>query len=115
MSRRRIPVLFAMGAAAAAWTAAVAIVMAQSAKPYASGNAAAGMILAKKECDACHARQFDGSATRIYTRADRRVKTPAQLAAQVAYCNTQLGLSYFPEEESDLAAYLDREHYRFPP
>lgn len=107
--------LIAACAAAAAWAAAATVAMAQAGKPYAAGNAAAGMILAKKECDACHARQFDGSATRIYTRADRRVKTPEQLLAQVAYCNTQLGLSYFPEEESDLAAYLDREHYRFPP
>lgn len=111
MSARR-----AAAATVAAWAAAAAIAAAQPAgKPYASGDAAAGQALVDKDCNACHARQFEGNATRIYTRPDRRVKTPAQLLAQVTYCNTQLSLSYFPDEEASIAAYLDREHYRFVP
>lgn len=105
---------FAAVALVAVGSAAAALAQAQSAKPYAAGDAAAGKALAEKDCNACHARLFDGDTVRIYTRADRRVKTPAQLLTQITYCNTQLSLSYFPDEEADLAAYLDREHYRFP-
>jgi cytochrome c553 len=89
--------------------------IAQTAKPYASADAAAGRALAQKDCVACHASKFDGDATRIYTRPDRKVKTPAQLLTQVQVCNTQLSLSYFPDDEANVAAYLDREHYRFAP
>jgi cytochrome c553 len=111
MSARRAAV-----AIVAALAAAATFAVAQSTgKPYASGDAAAGKALADKDCNACHARQFDGNATRIYTRPDRRVKTPAQLLTQITYCNTQLSLSYFPEEEADIAAYLDQEHYHFAP
>ncbi|GMU72676.1 MAG: cytochrome c [Burkholderiales bacterium] len=114
MNAHRLSTALAACAAAAVGVATAVVAVAQAGKPYASGNAAAGMVLADKACNACHARLHDGNATRIYTRPDRRVKTPSQLAAQVAYCNTQLGLSYFPEEEADLALYLDREYYRFP-
>ena len=37
------------------------------------------------------------------------------LMAQVQVCNTQLSLSYFPDDEANVAAFLDREHYRFAP
>ena len=103
-------------ALAGAWIAASAIAFAQPAgKPYASGDAAAGRALVDKDCNACHASRFDGDATRIYTRPDRRVNTPSQLAAQITFCSTQLSLSYFPDDEANVAAYLDREFYRFHP
>jgi cytochrome c553 len=105
-----------MGWIVAATLGAVGAVGAQSdAKPYATGDAAAGRALSQKDCVACHARKFDGDATRIYTRPDRKVKTPAQLLAQVQFCNTQLSLAYFPDDEANVAAFLDREHYRFAP
>ena len=87
---------------------------AQGGKPYASGDPNAGAKLAQKDCIACHAKNFDGDATRIYLRDDRKVRTPEQLIAQVQLCSTQLNLQYFPEEEADLAAHLDRDYYRFP-
>ena len=39
--------------------------------------------------------------------------TPAQLKAQIAFCNSQLGTGYFPEEEEHIAAYLDLQYYKF--
>lgn len=89
-----------------------AIAQAQPA-PFANGDAVAGKALADKDCVACHARRFDGNADRIYTRDDRRVTTPAQLLAQISYCNTQLGTNYFPDEEEHIAAYLNKQYYRF--
>lgn len=100
-------------ATAACAAAVVAIAMAQTAKPYGSGDATAGRLLAAKDCDACHARLFDGDPNRIYARPDHKVKAPAQLLAQVTFCATRLSLQYFPEDEADLAAYLDRDHYKF--
>jgi cytochrome c553 len=83
--------------------------------PFAQGDAAQGKAISDKDCVACHARQFNGDADRIYLRPERRVKTPAQLAAQIAYCNTQLSTQYFPEEEAHLAAYLNGRYYHFKP
>ncbi len=81
--------------------------------PYAGADAAAGRTLSQKDCIGCHARKFDGDATRIYTRPDRKVRNPEQLLAQVQLCNSELNLQYFPDDEANVAAYLDREHYRF--
>jgi mono/diheme cytochrome c family protein len=72
-----------------------------------------GKTLHDKDCAACHARRFDGDAAKIYLRSDRRVHTPKELAAQVSFCNSQLGTRYFPEEEAHVAAYLDLQYYHF--
>ncbi|MFI4923771.1 MAG: cytochrome c [Vicinamibacteria bacterium] len=81
--------------------------------PYGGADVAAGRTLSQKDCVGCHARKFDGDATRIYTRPDRKVRNPEQLLSQVQLCNSELNLQYFPDDEANIAAYLDREHYRF--
>ena len=75
--------------------------------------AVAADALHAKACVGCHARRDDGDATRLYLRADRRVNTPAQLRAQIAYCNTELGAGLFPDDEESLAVFLDRRYYHF--
>ena len=80
---------------------------------FANGDAKQGAQLAGKDCVACHARRFDGDADRIYLRADRKVRTPAQLATQISYCNTELGTGYFPDEEEHVAAFLNQKYYHF--
>ena len=94
--------------------AAAGVVTAQSGKPYASGDPNAGSALAQKDCIGCHASKFGGDATRIYLREDRKVRTPEQLLAQVQLCNTDLNKQYFPDDEANLAAHLDRDYYRVP-
>jgi cytochrome c5 len=84
-------------------------------KAFAAGDPAAGKALVDADCIDCHARRFDGNADAIYLRADHKVKTPDQLLAQVRACNTQLGKSYFPEEEEHIAAYLNLKYYKFAP
>ncbi len=86
-----------------------------SAAPFANAHADAGKALHDKDCIGCHAQRFNGDASKMYMRADHRVRTPAQLRAQVAFCNAQLGTHYFPEDEENVAAYLNREYYRFKP
>ncbi len=97
--------------ACAAWTAGAA---AADAAKKSGGDARRGEAMVERDCNACHARRFDGDASRIYLRADRKVTTPAQLAAQITYCNTQLGTGYFPEDELHIAAYLNERYYHLP-
>ena len=98
------------GAVLAASTAALA----QQPAPFANGDPAQGQALVDKDCNECHVRQF-GDRDRIFTRAERRVKTAEQLRAQVAFCNTQLATGYFPEEEEHIAAWLNQRYYHFKP
>jgi hypothetical protein len=81
--------------------------------PWADGDAARGATLVQRDCDACHARRFDGDPARIYVRDDRKVRTPAQLVTQITYCSTELNTGYFPDEEAHVAAYLDTRYYHF--
>jgi len=82
--------------------------------PFAGGDAKQGAAMTTKDCNGCHVRTF-GDVSSAYTRIDRRVNTPAQLKAQIAYCNSQLGTGYFPDEEEHIAAYLNLEYYKFKP
>jgi len=96
--------------ACASWVAPVG---ADGPKQPATGDARRGEALVDRDCNACHARRFDGDPSRIYLRANRKVTTPAQLEAQITYCNTQLGTGYFPDEEQHIAAYLNERYYHF--
>ena len=84
-------------------------------KPFATGKADAGEALVNKDCISCHAGRFNGDADRIYLRPEHKVRTPAQLMAQVQFCNVQLGTNYFPDEEEHVAAYLNLHFYKFKP
>ena len=83
--------------------------------PFAAGNTHSGRSIVDRDCVGCHAQRFAGDADQIYRRPERRVKTPAQLLAQVQACNVNLGKGYFPEEEEHIAAYLNLEFYKFAP
>ena len=77
-----------------------------------SYDAAQGRAMHEKDCVACHTRRF-GDAGSIYTRQDRKVTSPARLKAQVALCNSELAIGYFPEDEEHVAAYLNLQFYKF--
>ena len=83
--------------------------------PFSAGNTQTGKTMVDRDCVGCHAQRFAGDADQMYKRADRRVKTPGQLLAQVQGCNVNLGKGYFPEEEEHIAAYLNLEFYKFKP
>jgi len=87
------------------------------ARAQASGSTAGatspGATLHDKDCVACHVQRMGGDGTAMYTRADRKVTSPAKLDAQIAVCNSQLATGYFPEEEAHIAAYLNLRFYKF--
>jgi mono/diheme cytochrome c family protein len=77
------------------------------------GDAAKGKAIHEKQCAGCHIGRFGGDGSKIYTRADRRVKNTSALAQQITTCNAMLGNNLFPEEELHLAAYLNGQYYKF--
>jgi len=83
------------------------------AAPFDKGDAKAGKALLDKQCSACHAARFNGDANKIYTRANRRVKSAASLAQMITTCNANLGNTLFPEDELNIGAYLNGAFYKF--
>lgn len=83
------------------------------AAPFATGNAATGKAMHAEKCNACHAGRFGGDGGKIYTRADRRIKSADGLAQQITACTSMLGLDLFPEDEANLGAYLNQTYYKF--
>lgn len=98
----------------AAGIALLALAGAAQAQASPKGDPKAGeKLMAQAKCDsACHASLVGGDGTGIYTRANRRVKTPQQLLTQVRFCNTQLGTNWFPEDEEHVAAFLNQRYYK---
>ena len=77
------------------------------------GDPKIGKTLVDKSCQSCHASMFGGDASKIYTRADHKVKTPQQLVARISACNANTGAGWFPEDEAHVAAYLNQKYYKF--
>jgi mono/diheme cytochrome c family protein len=92
---------------------AATFAVAAHASPDASGDLQAGKALHDKDCVGCHAKMFGGDGSKIYTRADHKVKNKQQLAARISACNANVGAGWFPEDEAHVAAYLNQQYYKF--
>jgi cytochrome c553 len=65
-----------------------------------------GKTLVDGNCTKCHDE-------RVYTRPDRRVSTLDGLNKQVTRCEQSLGLKWFDDDITDVAAYLNKTYYHF--
>jgi cytochrome c2 len=84
------------------------------ANPFLNADARKGeKLVQESKCNACHVKLVGGDGTAIFTRADRKVRTAAGLLSQVRTCNTMLGTNWFPEDEENVAAYLNQTYYKF--
>lgn len=83
------------------------------AAPFANGDPKTGKGLHDKSCTSCHAGMFGGDGSKMYTRADHKVKTAQQLATRISACNANTGAGWFPEDEAHVAAYLNQQYYKF--
>lgn len=63
--------------------------------------------LYQANCVRCHGSE-------IYTREDRKISAFEGLERQVQRCELSLGLQWFDENISDVAAYLNHHYYKFP-
>ena len=81
---------------------------------YATPDLANGKKIDQQKCYACHAKKTGfGNGDMIYTRSDSKVKNLQNLKSMVAMCNTELRLDLFPEDEADVAAFLNKQFYKF--
>jgi hypothetical protein len=82
---------------------------------FAAPDPAEGRKLVEaNHCEACHQRKAAGPVGAIYLRKDRLVTSWAKLKAQVSACSNQLNLGLFPEDEENIAAFLNATYYKLP-
>ncbi|WP_395005570.1 hypothetical protein [Undibacterium sp.] len=80
---------------------------------FAKADISAGKLLHQENnCTACHQQRTGKDDKNFYTRVDRKVKTQEKLISQIAFCSSQLNLSFFPEDELNIAAYLNDSFYK---
>jgi len=87
------------------------LVLASSAP--AAGDPVLGKPLHDRQCVSCHIQQFGGDGNKVYTRSPRLINNRAALGQRVAVCATQTNAKWFPEDEENVAAYLNAQFYKF--
>jgi hypothetical protein len=70
-------------------------------------------LVEDRKCETCHRSKTQGDASSVYLRKDRKVTSMEKLKAQVALCNSELGLQLFPDEEEHIVTYLNDTYYKF--
>ena len=92
---------------------ALAVYTTALAQPFPDADLANGKdINNTKRCAACHTEKTTRDEAFIYQRPDRKVKTLYDLRRYVSLCNMELKLELFPEDERDVAAYLNQQFYK---
>ncbi|MEE9448065.1 MAG: hypothetical protein V3V09_08900 [Arenicellales bacterium] len=78
------------------------------------GDAENGEKVLASNCSGCHKNMFGGDGSKIYTRADHKIKTLEGLMQQVDLCNvnTQNG-ALSADELDDITAHLNEGFYLF--
>lgn len=80
---------------------------------FKNADVAAGKVLhTENNCSACHQQRTGKGEKDFYTRVDRKVTSQEKLISQIAYCSSQLNLSFFPEDELNIAAFLNSSYYK---
>jgi len=80
---------------------------------FSFGDPAQGKALYQERCATCHASQFGGDGSSVFTRPNRKIHTPAALLAQVQGCNQRTHAGLTAEDEQSVAAWLNQRYYKF--
>ena len=81
---------------------------------FAAGDPAEGKKLVEEShCETCHHNKTYGDAAAVYLRKDRHVTSLEKLRTQVSFCNSELSLKLFPDDEEHIVAYLNETYYKF--
>jgi len=94
-------------------TLALSPLPAFAAAPWGNADPQAGKALHDKACVACHVRLYGGDGSKMYTRDGRLLMTKLDILQRVAACNSQTHTGWFPDEEAEVAAYLNQQYYHF--
>jgi len=90
------------------------IFLAAALPAFAAGDPVEGKRLVEEhKCETCHHNKTYGDAKAVYLRKDRHVTSLQKLRTQVSFCNTELNLKLFPDDEEHIVAYLNQAYYKF--
>ena len=84
-----------------------------AAEPWGDADPKAGKEHHEKACVACHVRLYGGDGSKMYTRDGRLLMTKLDVLQRTATCNSQIQAGWFPDEEAEVAAYLNQQYYHF--
>lgn len=100
----RLPILASLALlSSAAWAEA----------PWGKVDLPAGQALHEKHCTSCHVRMYGGDGSKMYTRDGRMLSNQLELLQRVAACNSSVNANLFPDEEANIAAWLNQHYYHF--
>ena len=74
---------------------------------------AAAMSAHEKSCSACHIRMYGGDGSAMYTRDGRMLSNRLEVLQRVASCSATMNAGWFPDEEANVAAWLNALYYHF--
>lgn len=69
-------------------------------------------LIAEHQCTQCHISKVGGDGSAIF-KPKGKFNTAGLMRGMVEMCNTNMNLGMFPEEVTDIAAVLNRDHYKF--
>jgi len=81
--------------------------------PWGNVDLQAAKPLHDKACTSCHIRMYGGDGSKMYTRDGRMLSNKLELLQRVASCNSSVNASWFPEDEGNVAAWLNQHYYHF--
>ena len=82
-------------------------------EPWGAVDLQAAKPLHDKACTSCHIRMYGGDGSKMYTRDGRVLSDKLELLQRVGACNSQLNSGWFPEDEGNVAAWLNKHYYHF--
>jgi mono/diheme cytochrome c family protein len=86
---------------------------AQGAEIFKGADLAMGeKLIAEHQCVQCHISKVGGDGSAIF-KPEGKFNTAGLMRGMVEMCNTNMNLGMFPEEVTDVAAVLNRDHYKF--
>jgi hypothetical protein len=85
------------------------------ADPFPKGKFATGKkVFEQADCKGCHIEIVGGDGSEIFTRPDRKVLNPTTLIKHLKICDSKSAVDILPQDEINLAAYLNKLYYKFP-
>jgi hypothetical protein len=82
-------------------------------EPWGTVDLDAAKPLHDKACVSCHVRMYGGDGSKMYTRDGRVLSNKLELLQRVASCNSTVSSGWFPEDEGNVAAWLNKQYYHF--
>jgi hypothetical protein len=94
-------------------TLALLAINAWAEEPWGTVDLQAAKPLHDKACTSCHIKMYGGDGSKMYSRNGRMLSDKLELLQRVASCNSSVNAGWFPEDEGNVAAWLNKHYYHF--